>query len=368
MATETRTEQLHDGQSEYDVRTYASGDRAGVLSLLETQWGYRPTPTWFEWKYVDDPYRDEVSMTLAEHDGEIVAVQGYVPCRVRMGDRDVAALKPVDAVVHPDHRRKGLYSRITEHAIQYYRDREPAFFFNYPNAASLGAQQQLGWSEVEVVSLYYRLQRPSNVMGDDRVPGPVRRAADGLAQVHLELRDRRGTVPGEYVVERYSSPPGDTLESIYERDVPESCHVVRDAATYRWLLDAPTYDHTVYVACRNGNPEAALVTRETGDGEVYVFDALPMTGDQPARADLLWAVLADHGDADVVSVTDRTISPDLLSQFGFVSDEAPLLSRVCTPTYMAVRPLWDETADTPFGRESLSDPDNWCLSFLEVTD
>lgn len=364
MATNPQAE-LSD---EYEVRTYASGDRAGVLSLLETQWGYRPTPVWFEWKYVDDPYRDDVPLTLAEQDGEIVAVQGYVPCRVRRGDRDVLALKPVDAVVHPDHRRQGLYSRITEHAIQHYRDREPAFFFNYPNAASLGAQQQLGWSEVEVVSLYYRLQRPSNVIDDDRVPGPVQRVADGLARAHLGVRDRRSPASGTYAVERYSSPPGDILESIYERDVPQSFHISRDAETTSWLLDAPTYDHTVYVARREGRPEAALATRSTGDGEVYVFDALPMTGDHPAFADLLTTALEDAADADVVSVTDGTLSRELLAQFGFVSYETPGLARVCTPTYMATRPLWRDAADVPFTHETLSDPTNWRRSFMEVTD
>ncbi|MDQ2051463.1 GNAT family N-acetyltransferase [Natronolimnohabitans sp. A-GB9] len=359
-----------DGSDEYRVRTYESGDREGILSLFETEWGERPSTDWFDWKYVDDPYLSHAPITLAEHDGEIVAVQGYVPCRVRWRDHVVLALKPVDAVVHPDHRRQGLYSRITEHAIRHYREREPAFFFNYPNVASLGAQQKLGWSEVDVVSMYYRVQRPSDFLPNDRTPDAVEQAADAVARTALDLRRRlSSTGTGTtFEIERYTTPPSDTLESIYESGVPEAFHVKRSAQYYRWILDPPSIDDTVYVARRDGQPVAGLVTRSESGGEVNVFDTVPMATAHDAFADLLAAVIADNEDAEVVSVTDQILPSELLSRFGFVSYETPLLSRFCRPTYMAVRPLWRDTDAVPLSRPEVADPENWCLSFLEVKD
>ncbi|WP_339104271.1 GNAT family N-acetyltransferase [Haloterrigena salinisoli] len=364
MARQGQTEST----DEYRVRTYERGDRDGVLSLLETEWGYRPGTDWFEWKYVDDPYLSHVPITLAERDGEIVAVQGYVPCRVRRGERIVLACKPVDAVVHPDHRRNGLYSRITERGISRYRRRESALFFNFPNGASLGAQEQLGWSEVTVVPMYYRVQRPGELLPDETVPGPIGRAADAVTRTGLGLFDRFSPADGTYDVERYASPPADLLESIYESQVPRAFHAYREAQYYEWQFDAPTFDHTAYVATRDDRPVAALVTRSGGEDGVIVFDSLPLASHHDAFADLLAAVVADNADADVLSVTDGTLSPSLLARFGFVSYELPLVSRFCHPTYMAVRPLPNEGSDGQFSRRALADPENWCLSFLEVKD
>ncbi|RKD97786.1 GNAT family N-acetyltransferase [Halopiger aswanensis] len=356
---------------EYRVRTYESGDRDGVLSLFETQWGYRPGTDWFDWKYVDDPYLSHVPITLAEQAGEIVAVQGYVPCRLRRGGRIVRALKPVDAVVHPDHRRQGLYSRITELGIERYRDREAALFFNFPNEASLGAQEKLGWSEVTVVSMYYRVQRPGELLPEERSVGPLADVADVAADSALGLCDRFSPSDGDYEIERYESPPADLLASIYDSRIPNAFHAHREARYYRWLLEAPSVDHTAYVARRGGRPVAALLTRADG-GEVLLFDAVPLGSAHEAFPDLLAAVVADNADADVLAVTAHTLPSTLLARFGFVSYETPVISRFCDPTYMAVRPLAGEGDDggesLPFSRRALADSSNWCLSFLEVKD
>ncbi len=364
MALENQT----GDSDEYLVRTYESRDRDRILSLFETEWGYRPSADWFDWKYVDDPYLSHVPITLAERDGEIVAVQGYVPCRVRRGEHVVLALKPVDAVVHPDHRRKGLYSRITERGISYYSEHESAFFFNFPNAASLGAQQDLGWSEVSVVSMYYRLNRPSGVLPSGQPFDSAGRVADAVARTGLGLFDRLTASGAGYDIERYASPPVDVLESIYESNVPRALHAHREAQYYRWLLDAPSADHTVYVAARDDRPAAALVTRSNGEGDVMVFDSVPLASNHDAFADLLRAVIVDNKDAGVLSVTDHCLSPSLLSRFGFVSYETPILSRYCKPTHMAVRPLWNEDESVPLSRQELADAKNWCISFLEVKD
>lgn len=358
MALETRSEPAEP----YVVRSFESGDREGVLDLLATQWDERPRTDWFDWKYRADPVDSSVPITLAECDGEIVAVQGYVPCRIRRGDTTVLARKPVDAVVHPDHRRKGLYTRVTERAIDRYSDGDPAFFLNYPNEASLGAQQQLGWSAVGVVSTSYRIHRP-DALESSRGSTPLERLLTAGLEVAYETVDRipRGT--GSYHLERFPSPPADVLETLYESHVPDRLHARRDAEYYRWLCDAPDCEHTVYVAREDGAPVAAVLTRDNGDGTVHVLDALPVGVDHEAFDDLFAAVVADAADASVLTVTDGTLPTRVRRRFGFVSSRLPVLSRFTTPTFMAVRPLEPEP---PF--PGLTEADRWRVSMLEVTD
>lgn len=360
----------------YQIRWYESGDTDGVLSLFETSWGRRPSREWFDWKFRDDPYLSHVPLNVAEHDGEIVGAQAYLPSRIRMGPREdsdsLLALKPVDAMVHPDHRKQGLYTRITEAAIDFYTDREPAFFYNFPNAKSLGAQQKLGWSEVDVVTTYYRLQRPSALLDaadGGRLNAFAGRAADLGARAHLGVRDTLSSESRGFDVARHGTVPANILASLYESKVPGELHVHREASFYRWFFTAPGYDHTTYVARKNGHPVAALLTRTKNGQTVNVMEALPMVSPPTeAVATLLRAVVSDNADAAVVSVADQTLPDELLSRFGFVSYDNPVLSRVCTPTYMATRPLWPDHESGPITRKELRDSANWRPSFTEVKD
>lgn len=356
---------------EYTVRRYDSGDREGVLSLYGLQWDDRPGDDWFEWKYVSDPYLSHVPITVAERGGEIVGAQAYLPCRIRWGNDTALALQPTDAVVHPDHRRQGLYSRITREAIDFYVDREPAFFYNFPNEAALHAQEKLGWSAVTEVANYYRLQRATELVdptGADRVTRALGRAADSVASAYVGIRDFSANVADDVDVTRHSSVPVDALTALYESNVPEAFHVRRDEQFYRWFFDSPSYEYATYVARRDGSPVASLTTRTKHGRKVLVMDALP-TSDRPeALADLLAAAVADNGDANVVAASGSTLGPDLLASFGFVSDDRPVVSRLCAPKYAAIRRLWATDEDGPVSRDALADPENWRFTFVEQTD
>ena len=362
-------QETREATDEYAVRRFESGDRDGVLSLYGVQWDERPTTDWFEWKYVENPYLSHVPITVAERDGEIVGTQAYLPCRIRHGERSLLALQPTDAVVHPDHRRNGLYTRITREAIDRYLDCEPSFFYNSPNGAALGAQEKLGWSAVTEIANYYRVQRPAAVLESTTGGAANRalgRAAAALAGAYLGARDLASRTPDEVEVVRYSSVPAETLASLYESDVPRALHVHREARFYRWFFDAPPFDHTTYVARRDGRPVASLVTQTRTGDRVRVMDALPLSSQSEALADLLAAAVADHEDAGVMTVSGSTLPRDLLARFGFVSDERPVLSRVCTTQYMATRPLWRDAG--PVHRDALADPENWQFTFVEQTD
>ncbi|WP_158058596.1 GNAT family N-acetyltransferase [Halorussus halophilus] len=364
-------QQPRDLTDDYSVRWFESGDRSGFLSLCDVQWDWTPTADWFDWKYVEDPYLSHVPITVAERDGEIVGAQGYLPCRIRRGEMSVLALQPTDAVVHPDHRRNGLYTRITKQAIDRYTDGDPAFFFNFPNESAFGAQQKLGWVAVDEVTNYYRLQRPAEVLDSVGVGSAARalgRAADSVASAYLGARDLSASVAEDVDVTTHSTVPAQTLASLYDSAPPAKLHVHRDSQFYRWTFDAPNYDHTTYVARREGRPIGALTTRTRDGKKVLIADALPPNSHSEAFTKLLAVLLEDNEDANIIAVSDSTLPRELLAKFGFVSDERPLLSRVCVPKYMAVRPLSRVADSTPFSPAELTDEDCWRVTFVEQMD
>lgn len=350
----------------YAVRWYESGDAADVLSLFASQLDREKSEAYFEWKYHDDPYLSHVPVNVAERDGELVGVQAYLPCQLRHGDRTLLALQPVDAVVHEDHRRNGLYTRLTEQAIDRYAAGDPDLFFNYPSPGALGAQRQLGWSEVDALDVFYRIQRPSAFLSEGESPvdgGSVATAADAVARGALAVADAVGPTTDDVVVTRYDSVPASTLASLYRSCVPDGVHLHREARFYDWWFGRPDLDHVTYVAASNGRPVAALVTRRPRPGVCQVREAVPLAPYQPRPVfgRLLAAVLADNPDAEVVKAVGETLPPALLRRFGFLRDDGRLLDGRTTPLSLAARPLGDDA-----NGDGVTDRANWHPTFLEV--
>lgn len=358
------------GSDEYDVRWYQSGDDDEILSLFEDQLDRVRSAEYFEWKYLGDPYLSHAPVNVAAVDGDVVGVQAYLPFEFRDGDRTFLGLQPADAVVHGDHRRNGLYTRMTRQAIDRYTEGEPALFFNYPSPGALDAQRKLGWESVDTLDVHYRIARPSAFLEsalDGTGGNALGRVADAVARGAYGVVDRVAPAADDVEVDRHHSVPSETLASLYETYVPDRLHVHRESRFYDWWFANPAYDYTTYVARSSGRPVAALVTRTVPGGVLQLREAVPLAPYQPTPefGRLLAAALDDHPDADVVKSVGSTLPDDLLARFGFVSDSTPLLDERTTPLNLAARPLTDEARD---GRrpEAVTDRSNWFPTFVEV--
>lgn len=354
---------------EYVIRWYQPGDADGVRSLFETELDRVRSREYVEWKYVDDPYLSHVPVNVAERDGDLVGVQAYVPCQLRRGDRTVLALQPADAVVRSDHRRNGLYTRMTEQAIERYTGGEPSLFFNYPSPGALGAQQKLGWESLGELDVHYRIREPSAFLEDavDGITGrALGRVADALARGVYGVIDQSTPAAADVTVARRDAVPAATLASLYERHVPDRLHVHREARFYEWWLAHPAFEYTTYVARSDGEPVAALVTRMHPSGVLQLRDAVPLAPAQPTPAlgRLLSAALADNPDASTVKSVGSTLPHDLLRRFGFVRDSTSVLDGRTKPLTMAARPLSD-AADGALDA-TVTDRSNWHPTFVEI--
>lgn len=352
----------------YTIRRYESADRDGYRSLYETV--YRAEPVdWFEWRYVSSPYLPHVPIFVAETGGDVVGAVAFLPFPVRAGARHVLALQPADAMVHPNHRRQGLFTRILRAAIDHYVDREPSLFFNFPTEDAKPGLAKHGWSALDLAT-FYRIQNPAAFLRA-RYGGEFLTAAGLPIRRYLKIRDRFSKVTG-LAVERHSDVPAATLASLYEKRVPERIHVPREKQFYEWRFADPNWNPTTYIAVRNGTPVSSAITcslRLHRRTVCKVMDVLPMV-DQERRYEAIGSVLAalvaDNPNADVISVSKATLPGAVASAHGFFPDDAPPLSWVTTPTSMVVRPLVPEAEDAWWlGDRCLTDSSDWHLSFSD---
>ena len=362
---------LRTPSREYGVRTYSPTDLDDVLALYETVFDKQRTPEWFEWRY-DTPYVDEPQVVVVEQSGTVVGAEPFITFQFETGEHTVLAVQPADAMVHPDHRRQGLLTRMTEFALDRYTAGEPSFVFNFPNRAAVGAYRKLGWREVPGVTSLFRIQNPGGFLPSVRQPSLQRAAESGSRAVsnalYTLLDSRAGDA--EVRVDRHDDVPSATLARLYERDVPIALHARRDATFFEWRLGNPDWSPTTYVARRDGDAVAALVTvTEQTNGRTFtkILEGLPMGGDgvEDAMTQLLAAVCRDHAGSDVLKMAHPTVPRAVSRALGFLKGDAPPASWVTSPTTMVARPLDPDGEEWTVGGRTLTSRDDWELTYSE---
>jgi hypothetical protein len=336
------------GASRVTIRQFEPGDRAAFLSLYETVFDRDRSAEWFRWKYEDNPFVDHVPIVVAEQDGELVGCRSLFAQEVRGYGVVRSAFQPCDTMVRSDHRKQGLFSRMNERTLDRYADDGPSFFFNFPNEASIRGNLNHGWREIGTVPLYYRFQDPVRALerwtgrsgtGSDRTADSVRdRTAAALTSSIAEAitsshraGDRLLAPDAAYRLERYETPPPGVLERVYRRSIPDGLHTNRSEEFYRWRFANPDHEYTAYVARRDGNPVAAIVTSELED-HVRLVETLPraLESERAALNRLLVAVLADYEDRSYVTAFGDTLPTPM--RYRFYPDTRPPLSTVIRPS------------------------------------
>jgi len=366
----------HDSDG-YTVRLFEPGDRDGYLALHGEVFD-GGGEAWFDWKYVDDPYTDHVAVVVATDGNRIVGTKSGMPFEVGWNGRRFPALQPGDTMVHPDHRRRGLFSRMTEYMKSTYADAPQALFFNYPNHATLRGSRKHGWREVGRVTTRYRIADPAAFAGVDagRLDGALSRTGRTVADGLLRLPRLASREAADLTVRRHRDVPVDTLASLYRRSTPDGFHVVRDEAYLGWRYENPQWEYTAFTVERGGRTVLGAVVgadEEADPAIASVVDVLPLrasgdggdTDDVSARARLaaeralLDRIVAAY-DVDVFVAAEDSFARSTFLRFGFLPDTAPPLSWASSPSTLVAYPL-DDALDTP----DLSALDGWTLGLSD---
>lgn len=357
----------------YAFRLFEPPDEAAFISLYDATFG-GGTEEWFEWKYTENPAAGYVPIVVATHDGELVGARPCVPFRMRVGDRTVGAVRFGDTMVHPDHRRRGLFTRMTRRTIEYYAALDTAFGFNHPNENSLPGYRTMGGRVVGRFPVAYRVQNPA-ALADGRVDGPAAlgvSAATPLARAYLDGRARLSlSADSEVTVTRHATTPAETLAALYEAGPPAGIHAERTPEFYAWRFRNPQWEYRTYVA-RDEGPIAGIVTgtrRVDGATVTTLAEAVPMAGTDDRRdafAALVGRIVEDAADADLLAYSGRAIPEDVLAAAGFRHDDRPPLSWLARPNLLVTHELGGGAfSEWKVNGMSLLDSENWSLSFCE---
>lgn len=355
-------------ESEYAIREFEADDVDAFLDLHSRIFDPDRSREWFAWKYEDNPYVDRVPIFVAERDGDLVGARPFFALDMSVnGDRELA-LQPGDTMVHPEHRRQGLFTRMTEAAIETYSDGKPNFFFNFPNDQSGPGYLKLGWKKVTEESTYYRIQDPKalGLQGSAAWTSLASVVAEPLLDGYNWLSNLRANSVGDVTLRRHESVPSATMAAMESTDARDGVHVLRDEQFYEWRFGSPAWNYVTYTAEVASEPIAGIVVgTSVGSGltTTKVTDVAP-TPDGTASDELvalLRRTVRDHADSDILAAPS-TLPRSAVASVGFRSDDRPPLTNVANPTTHVVRSLTD---DWVHNGVDITDESNWRLTFSE---
>lgn len=359
-----------------EVRRFELADLHRLRDLDRAVWNRDRSVEWFRWKYVDNPYVDHPPIFLAEREGDLVGARPFLALRLQAGGEDRLAFQPADTMVHPAHRREGIFTQMTEHALDRYGHDGPALYFNFPNEAAIGGYRKLGWRVVGPRRVYYRVQDPGTfleqLLGDaGDVLGTVARP---VTHQLYRLRSRWASIPDAVTVEHRDGAAPALFASLAEQRQPDALHARRDREFYEWYFSSPAWEYTTVVAHRHGAIEAALLarTRTTDDGVrvTQLAEVAPLSGDDAWRdavAALVAAVVRQADDADLLSAVQSAIPREVLARYGFFpGTEPPLRQLRGEASTFVVRPATPTDPDAwQLAGRPLTNRDSWRLTFCE---
>lgn len=118
----------------YEIVRYQPEFKEEVSKLLEVLWSRNPgvNAACLEWKYERNPYHSEPLLYLALDRGRVVGMRGMAGAKweVDVGRQQFVIPCACDLAIAPDHRNRGLISKIMRFAIDDLRQRGTEYVFN----------------------------------------------------------------------------------------------------------------------------------------------------------------------------------------------------------------------------------------------
>lgn len=279
-------------RTDISIRSFRPEDRSEVLALLTATMAGGPTGErtahFFGWKHERNPFGPSLAL-VAEADGRIVGFRTFMRWRFVRNGRPLHAVRAVDTATHPQFQGRGIFTRLTRHALERAVDGDIDLIFNTPNNQSLPGYLKMGWSPVGEVPIALRVARPLHFARRLRRrsgPPPPGPAPDThLPPAAVELED---TFAVQTLLDR-AGQPDDRLRTD------------RDAAYLRWrYAEAPGLDYRAVPHRVNGQLRGIAIGRPRWRGALAEFtlsEVIVDIGDRATARRLLSKVAAcgvDH--------------------------------------------------------------------------
>lgn len=357
----------------YQVVAYDPKLKPALAELQTLLWSPSPerNAAIFEWKYERNPYAQRPHVYVVLCDGKVVGMRGIYGSRWEVGATGAApsAMCAGDLVIAPEHRNRGLFTRIMEHALADLEREGVSYLFNFSagDSTRLGSLAS-GWGSVGPMQRMRGLipRWLPFAMPQSGPRAALSRTIRKPSQWVGRFLRRRWPTRGIVAVD--ASRPGAMADLVRRLGHDGRIRHLRDETFFEWRFRNPIGTYRFFFL-GGDRLEGYLVRQaQTHPSGGRSYRLVDFEGEsQEVRAALIAAAL-DSGEPGSVHVWAGTLPEEtraVLGAAGFVEHKARSMAEYY-PTIL-VRPVASTIPDRPwlFGGRDVLDLKSWDVRLLD---
>lgn len=155
---------------EIQINLLTENDKPGTLELMQTVFSQQEhfklqrNADWWSWKYEKSVFGKPIITTARTAGGYIVGARVFWPWHLQLNGKKLKAFQPVDTVVEPSYRGKGLFRKMTDLALEEAKQQHCDVLFNFPNQQSLYGDLNMGWKLLGKLEWSVKILRPMRIL------------------------------------------------------------------------------------------------------------------------------------------------------------------------------------------------------------
>ncbi len=149
----------------FKIRESVADDDDKIISLVKLCLGDKSirSVNFWNWKHTKNPYGKSYIL-LAFDEDKLIGLRTFMKWEWQINNKTYKCVRAVDAATHPDYRRKGLFSLLTESVLDIMKKEGVDFVFNTPNSKSLAGNLKMGWKELGKSNLFVKIGNPFEIL------------------------------------------------------------------------------------------------------------------------------------------------------------------------------------------------------------
>ncbi len=344
---------------DYEIIPFNPELTGEVVQLLSDLWGdnYESNLSYFQWKYIQNPFTDTALGIVALYKGNVVGFRGYFATKwiVSEETKKIIILCPGDTVVHPDHRRKRLSVIMGDKAKEDYSSTYP-IFFNF-SASKNSAPGYLRMGFVPIVDKQYL--NSCNLIGLIKFIVADKGEKD-LSSSPITF----GNFNNIEVLDRPKPESMSAIISAYKDNI-KTIRLLQDEAFFKWRFNNNKKKYVFYYYNNSKTIGYAAVRLSQNNRRGYIVD---FAADSPLTLAKIVSFIKHNNHFNILSIYNYSLSEnisDILKSLNFKSNNiASILAKKANGVWpLFIRPVKDKYAESDFFIQGLDirELKNWSI-------
>jgi len=354
-------------KKKWAIRLYGEGDEDHICELHRLVFGKELGAERWHWQFRDN-HTGVITITLAEGENrELVGQCALRPVRMKIGEKICLGAQSLDAMVHPDYRRQGIFTKIAAYGYRVAKDQGIPLIYGFPNRNShYVLTHRLKRVDLwDSPPVFVKILDAKNVMSKRIRNRFLLSIAAPLGKAALELfyAFRRGTLPTDCRLEKVSRFD-DCMDDLWEKALtPFSILVVRNKEYLNWrYVENPTEEYVLFVAKRYNEVVGYIILKceeKFGLKIGFIVDMLTAPDESDVSRGLISEAIEyfrkQHMDIASCLMLKHVPYARSLKDNGFVIAPEKLFPQ---ELHLSVRRMSDEYSD-----QFITDSRNWFVTW-----